>query len=54
MKEDMKIKVSMAEDAMEKRLYRTASGTFRVLPPEEVGKRILIDPTALEVKREAS
>lgn len=41
-------------DAMAKRQDKTVSGTFRVLPPEEVGKRLLIDPTALAAKREAS
>lgn len=41
-------------DAMAKRQDSTVGGTFRILPPEEVGKRLLIDPTAMAVEREAS
>lgn len=41
-------------DTLAKHQNATVSGTFRVLPPEEVGKRLLIDPTALAVRQEAS
>ncbi len=41
-------------DALAKRENLTVTGTFRALPPEEVGRRPLVNPAALAGQREAS